>query len=66
MPVRQFRRVELVLAVPARVVLGALAAILTECGLGAWIAAVTTINAAVTARGGAARYAPTDHIPQHR
>jgi len=52
---RQFRRVELALAV-AGVVLGALAASLTEWGLSGWIAVVTTISAAVAAHVGATRY----------
>ena len=52
---RQFRRVEVVLAV-AGVVLGALAASLAEAGLGAWIAVVTTISASVAAHVGATRY----------
>ena len=52
---RQFRRVELALAV-AGVVLGALAASLTQWGLSAWIAVVTTISAAVAAHVGATRY----------
>lgn len=52
---RQFRRVELVLAA-AGVVLGALAASFAEWGLTAWIAVVTTISASVAAHVGAARY----------
>lgn len=52
---RQFRRVEFVLAA-AGVVLGALAASLPQWGLGAWIAVVTTISAAVAAHVGASRY----------
>jgi hypothetical protein len=51
----RFRRIELVLAV-AGVALGALAAGLAEVGLGAWIAVVTTVSAAVAAHVGAARY----------
>jgi hypothetical protein len=52
---RQFRYAELALAVTG-VVLGALAASLTEWGLSAWIAVVTTISAAVAAHVGATRY----------
>ncbi|MGH3779110.1 MAG: DUF4231 domain-containing protein [Pseudonocardiaceae bacterium] len=52
---RQYRRVELVLAA-AGVVLGALAASFAEWGLSAWIAVVTTISASVAAHVGAARY----------
>jgi SMODS and SLOG-associating 2TM effector domain 1/Protein of unknown function (DUF4231) len=50
-----FRRVELILAVAAAV-LGALAASLAQWNLGAWIAVVTTVSAAVTTHVGAARY----------
>jgi hypothetical protein len=52
---RQFRRVELALAVTG-VVLGALAASLAEWGLSAWIAVVTTISAVVAAHVAATRY----------
>lgn len=52
---RQFRRVELLLAVIG-VVLGALAATFAQWGLSAWIAVVTTISGAVAAHVGAARY----------
>lgn len=52
---KQFRRIELVLAV-AGVVLGTLAASLPQWGWGAWIAVVTTISAAVAAHVGASRY----------
>lgn len=51
----QYRGVELALAVVG-VVLGALAASRAEWGLGAWIAVVTTISAAIAAHVGAIRY----------
>ncbi|MGH3857587.1 MAG: DUF4231 domain-containing protein [Pseudonocardiaceae bacterium] len=52
---RQFRRVELILAAVG-VVLGALAASFAAWGFSAWIAVITTISAAVAAHVGAARY----------